>query len=174
MEDQNNDSYLAGRLIQWGLRLNSIPFNEPEYMELVDRFIDRQTFRAMVRDVAKGMGLAVVDVSDRGIFLGTSEESVFAMKPSEFRSSTSGEDRLLDGLIQIAIASAVYPRQRDLDEDSYESKPPITVSEVDQMLRELSELAKNRQVKTTSAMNIFSKALRKHGEFMRAVQRFAR
>ena len=144
MEAQDNDAYFAGRLIQWGLQPNAIPFNEPEYMELIDRFVDRQAFRAMVRDVARGLGLVVVHVSDRGIFLGTSEGSSFAMKPSEFRSGTSGEDRLLDGLIQIAIAATVYPRQRDLDEDSYEAKPPITVSEVDQMLRELSESAKNR------------------------------
>jgi len=43
-----------------------------------------------------------------------------------------------------STAAAVYPRQRDLDEDSYEAKPPITVAEVAQMLRELSESAKNR------------------------------
>ncbi len=144
MEDDRSDAFLAGRLIQYGLQPGMIPFNEPEYMELVDRFIDRQPFRGMVRDVADGLGLIVVDVNDRGIFMGTSNQSVFAMKPSEFRSGTSGEDRLLDGLIQIAIAATVYPRQRDLDEDSYEAKPPITVAEVDQMLRELSESAKSR------------------------------
>ncbi len=144
MEVERSDVYFAGRLIQWGLQPNAIPFNEPEYMELVDRFIDRLAFRATVREVAEGLGLVVVHVSDRGIFLGTSEDSSFAMKPSEFRSGTSGEDRLLDGLVQIAIAATVYPRQRDLDEDSYEAKPPISVSEVDQMLRELSESARNR------------------------------
>ena len=27
---QDRDEYLAGRLIQWGLRPKAIPFNEPE------------------------------------------------------------------------------------------------------------------------------------------------
>ena len=144
MEELQPDSFLAGRLIQWGLQTNVIPFNEPEYMSLIDRFVDRQAFRSTVRDVADGLGLTVVRVTDRGIFLGTQDESVFALRSGEFRSGVSGEERLLDGLVEIAIAAAVYPRQQDLDEDSFEAKPPITVAEVDQMLRELATAAKSR------------------------------
>jgi hypothetical protein len=144
MEEQQTDSFLAGRLIQWGLQTNAIPFNEPEYMSLIDRFVDRQAFRSVVRDVANGLGLTVVRVTDRGLFLGSQDESVFALKSGDFRSGVSGEDRLLDGLVEIAIAATVYPRQRDLDEDSFEAKPPITVAEVDQMLRELATAAKSR------------------------------
>lgn len=139
----DSDGYLAGRLIQWALRPQAIPFNEPEYRELIDRYHDRQEFKALVRDVAGGLGLIVLSVTDRGVFLGTEDNSVFALKPSSFRSGqTSADDRLLDGLVQVAIVSAIYPKQRDLDEDATDAKPPITVDDVDRILREMYDAYK--------------------------------
>lgn len=141
----DNISFQAGRLIQWALRPRSIPFNEPEYRELVDRFIDQPSFRATVKQFADGLGLVVLDANDRGLFLGTQDSSIFAVKPSEFRGGRgSAEDRLLDGLIQIAIAATIYPRQLDLDEDSMEAKPPISCEEVDETLRNLAAENKRR------------------------------
>lgn len=145
-ETNHEEAYLAGRLIQWGLRVKVIPFNEEEYRDLIDRYIDRPSFRSMVRQFAEGLGLVVLDVSQRGLFLGTADDSIFAQKPSEFRSGGSGsaEDRLMDGLVQVAIAATIYPRQQDLDEDSIEAKPPITASEVDETLRALCAEHKRR------------------------------
>lgn len=120
-------AFQAGRLIQWGLRPKANPFNEPEYRELIDCYIDRPTFRALVRELAEGLGLVILTVSERGLFLGTQEQSIFAQRPSDFRSGrATADDRLLDGLVQVAIAATIYPRQRDLDEDALEAKPPIS------------------------------------------------
>lgn len=146
------DGYHAGRLLQFGLRFKVIPFNEPEYKELVDRFIDRPQFRAVVREIAEGLGLVVLDVNDRGLFLGTVAESAFALKPSSFRGNrTSADDRLLDGLVQVAIAATIYPRQQDLDERTIEAKPPITCREVDELLRTLCSEFKQKQTEDPGA-----------------------
>jgi hypothetical protein len=151
--NEDRDVFLSGRLLQWGLRPKTIPFNEPEYRELIERFIDRPTFRATVRDLADGLGLAVLEVNDRGIFLGTQQDSVFAQKPSDFRSGRSSADaRLLDGLVQIAIAATIYPRQQDLDEDALEAKPPITCQEVDEGLRKLCAEFKLRAAENPDAV----------------------
>ena len=143
---ENDDAYLAGRLIQWGLQAKAVPFNHEEYRELIDRYIDRPSFRSLVRQICEGLGLRVLDGNDRGLFLGTQDDSVFALKPSEFRGSSgsSAEDRLLDGLVQVAIAATIYPRHQDLEEDSIEAKPPITVSEVDENLRMICSEYKRR------------------------------
>ena len=133
-----NIAFASGRLIQWALRPRAIPFNEPDYRELVDRYIDQPSFREAVRQFADGLGLVVLEANDRGLFLGTQDDSVFAIKASEFRGGRgSAEDRLLDGLVQVAIAATIYPRQQDLVEDSIEAKPPITCGEVDETLRHL-------------------------------------
>ena len=138
-------AFACGRLIQWALRPRAIPFNEPQYRALVDRYIDQPAFREAVRQFADGLGLAVLEVNDRGLFLGTQDESVFAVKASEFRGGRgSAEDRLLDGLVQVAIAATIYPRQQDLDEDAMEAKPPITSAEVDETLRQLCAEFKRR------------------------------
>lgn len=148
-----SDGFLAGRLLQFGLRPKAIPFNEPEYKELVDRFIDQPQFRSMVREIADGLGLIVLDVNNRGLFLGTLTESAFALKPSSFRAGrVSSDDRLLDGLIQIAIAATIYPRQQDLDERTIEAKPPITCQEVDEVLRKLCIEYKQRQTEDPDAV----------------------
>lgn len=144
MSESNNDPYHAGRLIQWGLRVKAVPFNEEEYRELLDRYIDQPVFRTLVRQIADGLGLQVLEATRRGLFLSPNEESVFGQKPSEFRGSASAEDRLLDGLIQVAIAATIYPRQQDLDEDAIEAKPPITAIEVDETLRTLCAEHKRR------------------------------
>lgn len=141
----DRQAYDAGRLIQWGLRPKAIPFNEPEYRALIDGYIDRPQFRSLVQELAEGLGLVVLAVNDRGFFLGTQDNSVFALRPSDFRSGrTTADDRLLDGLIQIAIAATIYPRQQDLDEDALEAKPPITCHEVDELLRKLCGEYKQR------------------------------
>lgn len=142
----NDDAYRAGRLIQWGLQVKAVPFNHEEYRELIDRYIDQPSFRSLVRQICDGLGLRVLDVNHRGLFLGTQDDSVFALKPSDFRGSSgsTAEERLLDGLVQIAIAATIYPRQQDLDEDSIEAKPPITASEVDEILRTMCSEYKRR------------------------------
>ena len=149
---ENDDAFHAGRLIQWALNVKAIPFNEPEYRALLDRYIDDSGFRASVRRFADGLGLTVLEANDRGLFLGTQDGSVFCRSPSEFRSSrTSADDRLLDGLVQVGIAATIYPRQQDLDEDSLEAKRPVTVGEVDETLRTLCTEHKRRAAENPDA-----------------------
>jgi hypothetical protein len=164
--NEDRDAYLAGRLIQWGLRPKIIPYNEPEYRELIDRFIDRPAFRTVVREMADGLGLSVLEVNDRGLFLGTQQDSVFAQKPSDFRGGrSSADDRLIDGLVEIAIAATIYPRQQDLDESMMEAKAPITCQEVDEELRKLcsefkQQAAENPDVITDDLQRGFHEAWR--------------
>lgn len=144
---EDDDAFRAGRLIQWAINVKAIPYNEPEYRELLDRYIDDSSFRNLVRRFADGLGLTVLEAHDRGLFLGTQDGSVFAQTPSEFRGSRpSTDDRLLDGLVQVAIAATIYPRQQDLDENSLEAKRPVTVGEIDETLRTLCAEHKRRGV----------------------------
>lgn len=130
----------AGRLVQWGLRPLARPAQEAEYRELVERYFDDGAFRTIVRELADGLGLYVLDVGEHGVVLAPQDESIFALKPADFRPGSSKvEDRLLDGLAQIAIAATVFPRARDLDEDPDIVRAPVTVDEVEAQLRQLCE-----------------------------------
>jgi hypothetical protein len=130
----------AARLVQWGLRVRARPAQEPDYKRLVDLYHDDPGFRNAVRAVADGLGLVLVDVGDYGAIVAPLDDSVFALRGAEFRpTSTSVEDRLLDGLIQLAIAATVFPSSRDLEEDPAIARPPVTVGEIEDSLRALCE-----------------------------------
>jgi hypothetical protein len=130
----------AGRLIQWSLQPFARPAQEAEYKDLVEQYFDDAAFRTMVRELADGLGLHLLDVSEHGVVLAPQDGSIFSFKPADFRSASSKvEDRLLDGLAQIAIASTVFPRAKDLDEDPDIVRPPIIVNEVEDHLRQLCE-----------------------------------
>lgn len=130
----------AGRLVQWGLRPLTRPAQEAEYRELVERYFDDNGFRTTVRALADGLGLHLLDVSEHGVVLAPQDDSIFALKPADFRPGSSKvDDRLLDGLAQVAIAATVFPRARDLDEDPDIVRAPVTVDEVEAQLRQLCE-----------------------------------
>jgi hypothetical protein len=130
----------AGRLIQWGLRPLARPAHEAEYRELVERYFDDGAFRTTLRELADGLGLQLLDVSEHGVVLAPQDESIFALKPADFRPGSSKvDDRLLDGLAQIAIAATVFPRARDLDEDPDLVRTPVTVDEIEAQLRQVCE-----------------------------------
>ncbi|MDP2871690.1 MAG: hypothetical protein Q8P31_04045 [Bacillota bacterium] len=135
-----DEAYSAARLVQWGLRPLARPVQEPEYRQLITAYHDDSSFRAAVHGVAEGLGLSVLDVSDHGIVLGADDDSAFALRPADFRPGQHSADmRLLDGLAQIAIATTVFPRARDLDEDPDLARPPVTVAEIEEQLRRICE-----------------------------------
>lgn len=140
MSSREDVAYRAGRLIQWGLQPRLRPAQDPEYGELVEHYQGRSDFRRLVEEFAEGLGLFVLDVSDHGIVLSPVEDSVFRMKASDWRAgSTRADDRLLDGLVQVAIATTIFPRPGDLEDDVERPRPPVTVAEIEDHLRLLCE-----------------------------------
>ena len=135
-----DQAWAVGRLLQWGLRPLSRPAQEQEYQELVDRYLDDTAFRRAVQETADGLGVIVVDVSVHGIVLAPTAGSIFALSPAGYRPTSSKvEDRLLDGLVQLALAATVFPKARDLEDDPDMARPPVTVAEVEERLRSICD-----------------------------------
>src|SRR6266480_835354 len=102
MPNEQADAYLAGRLIQWGLRVKERPALQAEYKELIDRLQDRSEFRVLVNQLADGLGLRILDWGDHGLALAPVGDSPFALKGASFRPNRADADeRLLDGLVQV-------------------------------------------------------------------------
>lgn len=141
MNEQKDDLYLAGRLIQWALRPEASPNQNEEYNELVELYLDRLDFREIVDKIAAGLGLVILpDVRlGQSIVLAPKPDSAFLMKMKDYRSSSryTADDRLLDGLIHVAIAATVYPRGTDLIGDSWRNA--VTVNEIETTLRQIAE-----------------------------------
>lgn len=138
MPQRSDTIYRAVRLVGWGLQPGARPAQDAEYAELVNRFRDLADFRDAVRTAADALDLDVLDVSAHGIVLGPRPESVFSLKPGEFHTGVStADDRLIYGLIQVAVAAHLYPRSIDLEEPPDLARRPVTVAAIDETLREL-------------------------------------
>ncbi len=129
-------AYRAGRLMQWGLQPRLRPSSDPEYARLVDSWMNERAFRTLVEEMSEGLGLLVLDCTLDGLILSPAEDSIFATRHSDYRAgSSSVDDRLLDGLVQLAIAATIFPRSEDLEDDLERPRPAVTVDEIEAHLR---------------------------------------
>ena len=142
MNEEKDDSYYAGRLIQYALQPAAVPERNEEYSRLIEMYLDRAEFGATVRNIADGLGLLIVGEVRRNwsLIVAAKPDSVFSMRAQDYRASHSykAERRLLDGLIHVAIAAAVFPRDADLFDYSRKGRNPVTVDEIEEMLRQIT------------------------------------
>jgi hypothetical protein len=125
----------AGRLIQWALQPRVHPVMKADYQQLLDRYRDQVPFRECVQAICAGLGIEISAVGPMGMVLTATDDSIFAMTSTDYRRSGNADDRLIDGLILVAILATMYPRAQDLEEDAQVVRPSIAVEDVEKTLR---------------------------------------
>ncbi|MEU8658044.1 hypothetical protein [Actinoplanes philippinensis] len=107
----------AAELISYGLRPGSRPTDGNPYGQLLQRYRAEPAFRDVVEILASGLGLSVLGVPPRtGIVVTTQPGSAFAIRTSDLRNTKiPPEEKLVAGLITLAIAAYAFPNPRDLD-----------------------------------------------------------
>ena len=118
----------AARLVYKALHTNLSPINDHEYRELLGQYRANPTFSAQVQDVATGMELQILDVSERGLIVApTSRDSRFAIRMSDIRSGLDAAQKASILLAHVAISATFFPTTDGLDDDNY-TPPPTSVS----------------------------------------------
>jgi hypothetical protein len=133
-----SDAALAGELVRLALTPRSNPITDPVYREALEAYLSRPAFREMVHGLAHGLGLRVVEGTERGLIVAPVVDSLFGLPGREFRTRTP-QDRVLDGLFLLATITACYPRAADLADDPRIARSPITLSQIERVLREAAE-----------------------------------
>jgi hypothetical protein len=107
----------AAELVSFGLRPGARPTDGNPYGLLLHRYRTEAVFRDLVDVLASGFGLVVLGTPARtGIVVTTQPGSVFALRTSDLRSTNmSPDDKLVAGLVTLAIAAYAFPHPRDLD-----------------------------------------------------------
>ena len=134
----------AARLIDWGLRARERPASHDEYSRLVSRYEQDAEFAQLVAGVCQGLNLRVLNVGMTGAVITPLEGSAFAARPADYRNLRNVEDRMLDGLIQVAIAATIFPRAADLEEDATAVRAPTTAAEIEATLRSMADRYRTR------------------------------
>lgn len=143
------DAADAARLIALGLRPKQIPARDLIYAGLVRRYQHDPVFADLVEAVAAGLGLAVLAVTTQsGAVLAAMSDSLFEVKIDEYARRASLNNRnvekVLHGLIHLAVAALCFPRPDDLADDTYVGR--VSVDQVDQVVREACRMLEEAAV----------------------------
>lgn len=134
----------AAELVSKGCQPRLRPFNDVRYAELLDRYRTQDSFRDIVDAVAQGFGLVLVAAHDReGLMLAPGPGSIFSLRLTDLRLSV--EERMLQGLIHVAIAARVYPTPADLDSEDVRR---TSVSDIDRFIRQVCESLRKESTDT--------------------------
>lgn len=136
----------AAQLIGYGLRPKLVPARDEQYRTLVARARVDDEFDAVVRAVAAGLQLVVLEVSERtGIVVASTEDSPFALRMTDYARRTSSEgkaaERVIHALAHLGAAALSFPRPADLADESYIGR--ITVEGVDAFVRDAATRLKD-------------------------------
>lgn len=122
-----------GLLIGCALRPKMRPTAESDYRKVLDRYRADTEFRNAVDGVLDGLDARVLSDSGFGLVLGVRRESVFAYRLADLPNVSSVTDRLLVGLISVAIAAHAFPTPADFDDDRVRW---VSVDEIERFIRE--------------------------------------
>lgn len=143
--NHHEDAAEAARMVAFAMARRKAPARSGDYARLVQRFDTEPDFAQLVRKVAQGFELTVLEVHPlTGLVLGTTPETDFAVSVSDLVPQTA--DRPLYLLAQLTIAAMAFPRPEDLDDDEHIGR--ISVKQVDEEVRVLSSTIELRLAQT--------------------------
>jgi len=150
----------AARLIAFALEPERRPTSDAEYGRLVRLWQDEPQFERIVREMASGLGLRIIDVSDFGATIGAHPDSPFGLTVADYRQNLTSDERLIHGLVQVGLAAYLYPRAEDLESEA--EIRTASVLELEAFLRETSEqlAAQNRDADTPADASELERAWR--------------
>ena len=133
----------AARLVYKALHTSASPANDTVYRELIALARALPEFRQQVEEVATGMELRILDISElRGVVaVAATPESRFAVRLSDIRGGMDVKQKCALVLAHIAIAAVFFPTTDVLDDDSY-TPPPASIAACRETLYSLAKRLK--------------------------------
>src|SRR4051794_12831726 len=126
------DASAAGQLLAFGLPRGARPVEGSDYRALLDRYRTDIRFKDTVDTIAEGLGLEVLGTPRTGLVLAPDPTGPFAIRLSDLKPGMTAEDRLVFGLVLLAIAAYAYPNEVDLDEPDAKL---IDIKKIDEFIR---------------------------------------
>lgn len=147
----------VGVLIGCALRPKMRPGAESDYRALLGRYRADAEFRNAVDSVLDGLDAQVLSDSDLGLVLGVRRESVFAYRVSDLPNVGGVSERLLVGLVSVAVAAYAFPTPADFDDDRVRW---VSVDEIERFVRDMCDRLKRTPERTVREEESFDEAWR--------------
>jgi hypothetical protein len=137
-------AFKAGRLFHYAFSLRERPgAKNSEYVQLIEDYQNHPEIRCIFDQFADACMLEVLEVSTAGVFLAPKvadrrNGSAFCYRLADYKTFDDPGDRVLHGVIQLVLASYVFPAPERLDDpiDSLGAAFRVSqfVEHLDQML----------------------------------------
>jgi hypothetical protein len=132
----------AGELLRFALDPRETPFQNKRYATLMMQLYTGETFKLIFENVAAGLDIQILSYSAHGIFLTGRERSPFAFKMDDYKSGMRVEERVVHGLLLLAIAAYCFPTVEVLDQGDDLLRPRFNVEQVVTFVQELCKVCK--------------------------------
>ncbi len=141
----------AGRLVRFALRPKLLPADDADYLEAVRDFMADASAMQLLERIVGGLGLRVLELNIRaGLVLGTSIDSPFEIHRDDYHARMSASDRIVQGIIHLAVAAWCFPRAEDLGETDDVIPARLAVDGLVEYIHGLCEELKAREEKNTA------------------------
>ena len=139
-----NAAHDAGRLLGFALRCQN-PTTSKEYSDLLRRYEDDTMLRDIADGMCSGFGLRIIYSGKHGLIVTATEASPFRLNSDDYKGGMTPDDRILHGIIQVAVAAFSFPRAETLAQDDDVQPAHVTAASLAKYLRDFAE-AENAKV----------------------------
>jgi hypothetical protein len=141
-EELANIALEAGELLRYAMDPRETPFQSKRYSTLMNQLYTSSTFKLIFESVAQGLEIQILAYSPHGVFVAGRERSPFAFKLEDYKSGMRAEERVVHGLLMLAVAAYCFPTVEVLDQDDQILRPRFTVEQVVTFVQELCKVCK--------------------------------
>jgi hypothetical protein len=126
-------AFKAGRLFHYAFSLRERPgIQNPEYAQLIQDYQNHSEMRSIFDQFVDACLLDILEVSSAGVFLAPKlgdrrNASAFCFRLADYKTFEDSNDRVLHGVIQLVLASFVFPTPDRLDDPIDSLGPAVRV-----------------------------------------------
>ena len=145
MDNLADHAFKAGRLFHYAFNIRERPgVQNPEYSQLLEDYQKYPEMRCVFDSFADACLLEVLEVSLAGVFLAPKsaprrQGSAFCFRLTDYKTFDDPRERVLHGVIQLVIASFVFPSPERLEDPIDSLGPPVRVAQLVEHLDRLLE-----------------------------------
>lgn len=136
MSNLADNAFKAGRLFHYACNIRERPgVQNPEYAQLIKDYHSLPDMRCIFDSYADACLLEVLEVSEVGVFLapklgGRRQGSAFSYRLTDYKTFDDPRERVLHGVIQLVIASFVFPSPERLEDPIDSLGPAVRVAQL--------------------------------------------
>jgi hypothetical protein len=141
-EELGNIALEAGELLRYAMDPHETPFQNKRYSTLMSQLYTSNTFKLIFENIVQGLEIHILAYSPHGVFVAGRERGPFAFKMDDYKSGMRVEERVVHGLLMLAIAAYCFPTVEVLDQDDDILRPRFSVGKVAEFIQGICKVCK--------------------------------